>query len=372
LQKDTVPPHRSAVSRARAHLSWKAFEDIFYKSVGLFYNSDSINKSRNWKGLRIFAIDGSKHILPANNELRKCFNAKSGLGNPGKGHYPQCLVSTVFDVLTRIPVSLSIDPVTSNERKIAIELLSQIPENGILTLDRGYPGYELLYEIKANYKGHCLIRCQSKYSFKVVSDFLKSGRKEAIVKIDPSEHFRKRLPASQRKDFPIITVRLIRYKAKDGTLSALLTDLIDTKKYSAQEIIDLYRKRWGIETYYRNSKTILEIERFHSRTKNGILQEFFALATMMVLTQVFTNASKALKSTPKCNVRPQDKHAIKMLGQKIGVLVCEDPLNTYILLLELISRVKFYQSINQRKTQPRVSKTAPNKWTTKARYAKWA
>lgn len=285
LQKGVTPPHRSAVSRARAHLSWNAFKEIFCDSVKLFYETNNSNESGTWMDLRIFAIDGSRHILPATDELREKFNPVSVLQHPGKGHYPQCLVSSVVDVMYKIPVALSIYPVTSNERKNAMLLLSHIPGNGVVIFDRGYPGYLLIHEIITNYIGHYLMRC-----------------------------------------------------------------------------------RWGVETYYRNSKSVLEIERFHSKTENEILQEFFALATMMVLTQIFIKVSAEPNKTSKSNIKPQDKHAIKILCKKISFLVWKNPESAFCFLLNSIERVKYYKTIKHRETQPGISKSAPNKWTTKGRW----
>ena len=35
-------------------------------------------------------------------------------------------------------------------------------------------------------------------------------------------------------------------------------------------------RRWEIEGYYRDEKVVMEIEKFHTKTINGILQELYA------------------------------------------------------------------------------------------------
>ncbi|MGH8548553.1 MAG: hypothetical protein ACRERU_08145 [Methylococcales bacterium] len=66
------------------------------------------------------------------------------MDHPGKGHYPQCLVSTVYAVFRRLPVARTVQPIAqANEREAVKALLPYIPDGGILLFDRGYPSYDL-------------------------------------------------------------------------------------------------------------------------------------------------------------------------------------------------------------------------------------
>jgi hypothetical protein len=40
----------------------------------------------------------------------------------------------------------------------------------------------------------------------------------------------------------------------DGTLSVLLTNLFGKRKSACDEIINLYLRRWEVESYYRDEK----------------------------------------------------------------------------------------------------------------------
>ena len=83
--------HRSAVTKARAKLSWTAFEQLHQDAVCLAYNLWPASDEDTWQGLSVFAIDGSIYQLPASQALRQAFDPDSGLEHPGKGHYPHCL-----------------------------------------------------------------------------------------------------------------------------------------------------------------------------------------------------------------------------------------------------------------------------------------
>ena len=72
--------------------------------------------------------------------LRKAFDPDSGLDHPGQGHYPQCLVSTVYDVFRRLPIARTVQSIAhANEREEVKVLLPRIPLGGVLLFDRGYP-----------------------------------------------------------------------------------------------------------------------------------------------------------------------------------------------------------------------------------------
>ena len=89
LWSEAEAVHRSTVTKARANLSWTAFEQMHHDAVRLAYEVWPANDSYTWQGLSVFAIDGSKYDLPASVALWAAFDPDSGLDKPGKGHYPQ-------------------------------------------------------------------------------------------------------------------------------------------------------------------------------------------------------------------------------------------------------------------------------------------
>lgn len=74
------------------------FRELLQKAVNLAYELWPKKSEFLWHGMSVFATDGSKYDLPATEDLREKFDPESGLENAGKGHFPQCLVSTLFDV----------------------------------------------------------------------------------------------------------------------------------------------------------------------------------------------------------------------------------------------------------------------------------
>ncbi|MEA3484153.1 MAG: IS4 family transposase [Pseudomonadota bacterium] len=278
LWPDADAVHRSAVTKARKKLSWRVFDALLKNAVQLAYKIWPDSPEYTWHGMTAIAFDGSKYNLPASDEIRKAFDPESGLAFPGKGHYPQCLVSTAFDVFRRLPIARTISPIqTGNEREDVKTLLPRLPNRPqILLFDRGYPSYDFIHHLTHQNEPHYFVfRCPASSTFKVVEKFVKSGQQEAFIWLDTASHIKtKRMGADQQKS---IQLRVVRLESSDGTLSVLITNLLNSDLYTSQSIIELYFRRWRIEEQYRDEKTHLGIETFHSQSVNGIKQELGGL-----------------------------------------------------------------------------------------------
>ncbi len=370
---------RSAVTRARKKLHWKVFESVFSSVVRLALRHWPTDAKYLWHGMSVFAIDGSKFTLPASAEIRDYFDPDSGLQNVGKGHYPQALVSTAFDVFRRIPVARTVMPNKASERKEAMAMLARMPR-GMVLFDRGYPSYEFILYMMENYAGHFLFRCPASSTFPAVVRFLASGADEGIIEIAPSDTYRSKQPSAARRELTSLTVRVVRVILPNGEMAVYLTDLLDSTTFPREEIADLYRRRWEVETHYRDEKVHLDVETFHTRGVNGIHQELFAVVIMAVIARTLMALSMELASeeeesaaaapasstTSRCTQpEPQFKNAIMALGQDVAMLVADDPLRAlkhFTELLEQIGKVKYYRPKNPRPSAPRVTKREINKW----------
>jgi hypothetical protein len=324
---------------------------MHHDAVRLAYEVWPASEEDTWQGLSVFAIDGSKYRLPASEALRVAFDPNSGLDHPGKGHYPQCLVSTVYDVFRRLPIARTVQPIAhANEREEVKALLPHIPTGGLLLFDRGYPSYELIAYLNRHYSGYWLIRCPASATFPAVEAFVRSGRLQATISLTP--------PQSKP-----LTLRVIRMISPDGELSVLLTNLQDEVRFPAPAVIELYFRRWAVEVHYRDEKTSLAIETFHSQTENGIRQELFAILIMAVIARTLM----ALMTDPDhpASAEPQFKHAIITLAEEAFILTPRCPELALVIFSELlheIARVRYYRPRKPRPSPPRVCKKPANKW----------
>lgn len=75
-----------------------------------------------------------------------------------------------------------------------------------------------------------------------------------------------------------LTLRMIRvpFTAKGFRTRqlTLITTLLDPEKYPAQEIAALYRRRWEVELFFRDIKTMLQMEHLSCKTPPMVEKEF--------------------------------------------------------------------------------------------------
>lgn len=356
--------HKSAITRSRKKLPWTVFDGLLQQAVSLAYKYWPEDADYSWQGMSVFAFDGSKYNLPPTQMMRDTFDPNSGLNSSTQRHYPQCLVSTVYDVFRRIPVARTVVGINQScEREQAKSLIKSVPTGGVLLFDRGYPSYEFINHVNQHYDGYYVYRCSSSQTFPAVEDFLKSGKKEKTIRINPSIKFRARATKEERDRSKPVQLRVIRLESPDGTISVLLTNLPNQCGYRRKAIIKLYFKRWAIEEHYRDEKTFLDIEQFHSRTPNGIQQELFAILFMTVISRTLMMLSATTGNSRR--IEPQFKHTIMTLASEAVVLASKNPNKAYEVFNEILremKRVKYYPPKKTRPSQPRVSKRPPNKW----------
>ena len=251
----------------------------------------------------------------------------------------------------RLPIARTVQPIAlANEREEAKALVPHIPGGGILLFDRGYPSYDLVDYLIRHYSGYWVFRCPARSTFAAVEGFVRSGKaEEAITLVSPVGK--------------PIALRAIRMESPDGELSVLLTNLPDEPRFAAAAVIALYFRRWAVELQYRDEKTSLDIETFHSQTENGIRQELSAILVMAVITR--TLMAQVTDPDHPAKAEPQFKHAMITLAQEAFVLAPQCPELALIIFTELldeIARVRYYRPQTPRPSQPRVSKKPINKW----------
>ncbi len=108
--------------------------------------------------------------------------------------------------------------------------------------------------------------------------------------------------ATRRKDpdLPnVITARLLRYQWPGFRASWLLTSLHDPQANPYAELVDLYHRRWQIETIYREWKHSLDIQNLRSHTPAGVIKEIYAHLLLSNLVRwVMTDAVEGTELHP--------------------------------------------------------------------------
>ena len=114
-------------------------------------------------------------------------------------------------------------------------------------------------------------------------------------------------------------VREVRVKLETGKILRVLSNDLDA---SAQEIADLYKRRWAIELFFRWVKQTLRITRFLGTSENAIRTQIavaliaFLLLRMLQATQTAIHSPLAFARLIRSNL---------MLRRRIDRLLCGEP-----------------------------------------------
>ena len=252
IGKKYISMTQQSLSEARAKIKVWAFVHLF-QLTAMTMTEYCINK---WHGYRVYAIDGSKFALPADEELLEHFG---GLGKDKTA--PTAQGSILYDVLNDIVCDAALEPLTTDERTLAknhIDACKNIApgDKKLIIFDRGYSSFELVEMLESEGINY-VMRVRSKFN-KAIDEQTKS---DGYVWLEQN---------GKR-----IHVRVIKFTLNSGEEEVLITDITD-KRMGKNAFKKLYFMRWPVEIKYDIVKNKLQLENFNARTVEGIQQDFFA------------------------------------------------------------------------------------------------
>jgi IS4 transposase len=137
-----------------------------------------------------------------------------------------------------------------DERKCFIEQLKYVRKNDILLFDRGYYSEELI---------NILNNKNIDYIFRTKKNFLKN-------KYLKENNLNEYIYYINNKKYKIINYKI----HNEGEEYFLLTSLINK---DLEELKNLYKKRWRIETHFKESKHTTSLNEINSKSLDNLLKE---------------------------------------------------------------------------------------------------
>lgn len=268
-------PSSGSFAKARARLPlelWQSVWDFLAAKVQVLSEPLAY-----WRGHRVVLVDGTCVSMPDESELRTHFGTSTGSGS--KRHYPLARMVTLALANTMMVLAYAVGRYNQSETELLRPLLGHLRKGDLLLGDRLFAGANLY----AQYQAAGL-------------DFLTRSHQRLIVsRLRPlagysSTDFVTELPvgdAHRRKDPtlpPSVRVRLIQAVLRirgQREVVWFVTSLLDSSTYPAKEIVELYARRWRIETLIGQFKVRLSADVLRSRTASGVLKELAARMTAM-------------------------------------------------------------------------------------------
>ena len=181
----------------------------------------------------------------------------------------------IYDPNADQPVYLMVTPANVNDITAAKEM--PIEPGATYVFDLGYYDYGWWAEL---HQAACRIvtRLKANTPFEVVED--RAVPVESSILRDRIGYLPKRLAASRHNPMSDL-VREVQVVIDSGKVLRIFTNDLNA---SAQEIADLYQRRWAIELFFRWVKQILKINHFLGTSENAVrIQITVALIAFLLL-----------------------------------------------------------------------------------------
>lgn len=258
-------PTASALVRARRRVGPKPFRALFETVAGCVGRPSTPGVF--WRGMRTVAVDATSMHVPdrpaVTARYRKRSTDKLTFG------YPLLRLSVLIECGTRAILAATFGPEADGETTHAGRLLHAIGKGMLVLADAGYDSWELLRDIAAT-EAQYLCRSGARRTPLILTE-LSDGSYLSVL------------------GYGKLKVRIIEAWVTvtwaDGTVTReqwrLLTSLLDHHRYPAGELVNLYHRRWQVETTYLSIKsTILDGRVLRSQHPADIDQEVYALLTV--------------------------------------------------------------------------------------------
>jgi hypothetical protein len=291
---------RGAITMARQRLGASALGLLFERTAKAWCGQDQARHA--WKGLSLWAMDGTIFRTPDSPENRSTFGAQ-GYASGKVSSYPQVRAVTLMALPTRLLADAAFGEYDKNEMRYAQELIERIPEQSITVFDKGFFSASLLLGLTLNGdQRHYLIPARANAKWVVVSGTVD----DAVVQMKVSRQARAKHP-----EFPQVwTTRAVRAVLPDGREKILLTSLMDQRRFRAVDIAACYQRRWEIETSYRELKQTMLGGPLTLRTQDpqGIAQEIWGAMIAYNLVRL-----EMAKAAVEAKAQPTDLSFIRAL-----------------------------------------------------------
>lgn len=328
LESVGIDATTSAFVQARAKLKLLTFSYLMKEM------NKHIPVNNLYNGYRLLAIDGSTFSTPRNKNSKYHFDKHIKQNGVEYKGYNQGHLHALFDVLNKIFVDVSFTTRGVGEREKARWMLSQYDgRKAIITADRGYYSYDLIETVNRNPRLEYVFRTSNKNSFKEINELpMKELDKDVEITVStlsqnlcnlrgyrhidgPSPYGKKKqhIAWHHKENVCTIRYRIVRFRInEDGPdeYETIITSL-DRFQFSPEDIKELYRMRWGIETAFRDLKHVVGALYFHGKKDTFVEQEIYARLLMYNLTTAIAMSVAIAKSHCKYEYRISFSYAIR-------------------------------------------------------------
>lgn len=285
------------------------------------------------------AFDGSRSTAPRTkaNEQKFCapnygkgktakYRKKKSQGmrrkqnqrNKPQPQQPQAWITMMWHMGLRLPWLWRLGPSNSSEREHVMDMLNEcgFPLKTLFCGDAGFVGYPLWERISSRGR-HFLVRVGANVSLLT---------SQADYKLQ-NNNFVLCWPRTMR-NCGARPLRLRLVKVRIGKTSMwLMTNVLDSERLTAKQMIKLYRMRWGIEVEFRGLKQTLDRATLRCRNDQRVLVELDWSILAMAVAELFALKEQLAPRIRSATAKPPDPIKRSLAGTMRALRGCLSQLN---------------------------------------------
>jgi hypothetical protein len=248
-----------------------------------------------WHGHRVVLVDGTCISMPDTPDLHEHFGTSTGRG--GKRRYPLARMVTVALGNTMSVLDYAVGRYQASEQALLRPLLCGLRVGDLLVADRHFAGANLY----AEYLGaglHFLTRAHQAMKISRLRRPHGYAPNDFVTDVPVGDWYRRQDPTLPTT----VPVRLIQAAVRTRGRREVMwfvTSLLDAAEYPAQELVELYARRWRIETLFLQLKRRLSADVLRSKTPAGVRKELAAcIAALNIVRTILLEAAAAHGRNP--------------------------------------------------------------------------
>jgi len=223
----------------------------------------------------VFLLDGSALDLAHTPELVDAYPPAQN--QHGTAHWPIVRIAVMHNLANGLALRPSWGPMYGpkavSEQALAEELMDRLPAGAVTVGDRNFGVFSIAHAASAKQLPVILRLTQQR--FEKLAGAAAAGQDLSVTWL-ASQSDRRTHP--QLPEQAAVTGRLLVVLMQTGSVTELLY-LFTTLTLPAEQILELYRCRWNIETDLRSLKTTIRLEHIRAKTIDGMEKELMLAFT---------------------------------------------------------------------------------------------
>lgn len=306
-----------AYCKARAKLPLAVLRDIFRRTTQAMLQTAG---DGHWHERRVWLLDGTGFSMSDHPDLRRHYGQPGGQ-KTGCG-FPVAHALALMHEASGLVQRLITAPLRTHDLSLAWQLESALEPGDVLVADRAYSSYAHLAQLQA--RGvFGLMRAHQKLKIDFTArrphvppgkNRTKEQRGQAYSRwIKRLAHQDQLVEWFKPKSRPVwlsdadyaalpasLMVRELRYRTSQRGFRTrevtLVTTLLDAALYPQQELAQLYRRRWKIETNFAHLKQTLGMDVLKCQTVEGVEKEALMFVLVYNLVRMVMREAAARQS----------------------------------------------------------------------------